>query len=117
MNILKIFSIAKRIMPKDVINTTNKLTGAIKSGYKTSKRCNSIYNKSGIAKVGTTTKSVTKELGKLKFSRDEMPALAASLVTLIPIPSPIPITPIIYGAGHGINQGLKITSKFLDKVL
>lgn len=116
MGILKVFSLVKKIIPKDVTQTTNKLLGAVKKGHQISKRCNSIYTPYKMGKVKTTAKSVTKELGKLKFQRDEIPALAASLTYLIPIPSPIPLTPLVYGVGHGINYGLKITGKVFNKI-
>ena len=108
MRIKSILNIAK-IIPPDVRSTTSKLTGAIKSGYTTGKRCKRIYGKNKtLLPLGPHTKSIRKELGKLKFEQDEMPALAASITYLIPIPSPIPLTPIVYGLGHIINRAIKI---------
>lgn len=116
IGIVKIFSLAGKLIPKDVKLATKKLTGAMKSGYQIGKRHTSIYNKGSISRVKTSAKSITRELKKLKFTRDEIPALAAAITYMIPIPSPIPITPIVYGAGHGINKGLKITGKIFNRI-
>ena len=54
------------------------------------------------------TKSIFNEVRGLKFSKSEMPAVVASFVALIPIPSPIPIAPIVYGVGKAIQKIAKI---------
>lgn len=111
LSIRKITAIAGKCMPEDVKSTTVKLTGAMKSGYSIGRRCNSIHDKGYCKSAGTSAVSVKRELSKLKFSRDEMPALAAAITYLIPVPSPIPITPIVYGAGRLVNKFLKIINK------
>lgn len=114
--IAKIFSLAGKLIPKDVKMATTKLTGAVKKGYQISKRYNSIYDKGELSGAKTSVKSVTRKMKKLKFTRDEIPALAAAITYLIPIPSPIPLTPIVYGAGHGINKGIKLTGKIFNAI-
>lgn len=112
----KIISLAGKLIPSDVRSVTSRITGSVKKGYQIGKRCSSIYDKGTFKGIGTTAKSVKREVGKLKFTRDEIPALAASITYMIPIPSPIPITPIVYGAGHGINKGLKLTNKIINHI-
>ena len=107
LSIKRISSIASRCMPADVKTTTRKLTGAAKSGYNIGKRCNRVNNNGIFKSAETTAISVKRELGELKFTQDEMPALIAALTYLIPVPSPIPITPIVYGIGKVVNKILK----------
>lgn len=117
MGIIKgISKIFGKITPSDVKLATGKLSGAMKRGYQIGKRCNSIHNVGRVRGLKTSAKSVTRELKKLKFTRDEVPALAASITYMIPIPSPVPLTPIVYGLGHGINKGAKLAGKLKNSI-
>lgn len=104
-------SLASKIVPSDVRTTTAKLTGAMKSGYKIGRRCNRINNADVFASTKTSTKSVSRKIRKLKFTKEERPALIAAIWSLLPIPSPIPTTPIVYGVGKLVNKFLKIIGK------
>ena len=107
LNISKITRFTSKLIPSDVQSTTSKLTGAVKSGYQIGKRCNNIHNADVFTSSKISAKSVTREVRKLKFTKEEMPALIASITSLIPIPSPIPITPIVYGLGKVIAKIMK----------
>ena len=107
LSISKVTKFTSKIVPSDVRSTTTKLTGAMRSGYRIGKRCNSMHKRNLFQSTTTSAKSVTKELRKLKFTKEEMPALIASITSLVPIPPPVPITPIVYGIGKIIAKIVK----------
>ena len=74
--------------PRDIKYTSAKLRNPVKRGIKKG-RChgNSIWG------------SVVSEYKNVRFSKKEIPALAASAVAIAPIPSPIPIFPFVYVIG------------------
>lgn len=96
-------TIVKKITPADVQSATDKITQALKTGYKAGKSADA-----GIfIQTKNQTRSIYKEIKGLKFAKEEYPAVAAAVTALIPIPSPIPITPFVYGIGKIVQKIFK----------
>ena len=83
--------------PRDIKCTSAKLRNPIKRGVK-----------KGRAQGASVFGFVVKEYKNIKFSREEIPALAASAVALTPVPSPVPIFPFVYGIGKLIYHSPRI---------
>ena len=106
----KISGIVQRIIPSDLRRANSMISGALKSGYKKG----SIYamenNITGVKKTYTKSKSAVKELKTLRFSKEDIPAVAAAIVGVAPIPIP-GLSFMVYGVGHAIQYGIKNASK------
>lgn len=105
-----ILKVVQRIVPSDLRRANSMISGALKSGYKKG----SIYameNKiTGVRKTYTKSKSAVKELKTLRFSKEDIPAVAAAIVGVAPIPIP-GLSFMVYGVGHAIQYGIKNASK------
>ena len=106
----KISGIVQRIIPSDLRRANSMISGALKSGYKKG----SIYveenNITGVKKTYTKSKTAVKELKTLRFSKEDIPAVAAAIVGVAPIPIP-GLSFMVYGVGHAIQYGIKNASK------
>ena len=102
--------IVQRIIPSDLKRANSMISGALKSGYKKG----SIYveenNITGVRKTYTKSKTAVKELKTLKLSKDDIPAIAAAIAGIAPIPIP-GLSFMVYGVGHAIQYGIKNASK------
>lgn len=105
-----ILKVVQRIVPSDLRRANSMISGALKSGYKKG----SIYamenNITGVRKTYTKSKSAVKELKTLRFSKEDIPAVAAAIVGVTPIPIP-GLSFMVYGVGHAIQYGIKNASK------
>lgn len=105
-----ILKVVQRIVPSDLRRANSMISGALKSGYKKG----SIYamenNITGVKKTYTKSKSAVKELKTLRFSKEDIPAVAAAIVGVAPIPIP-GLSFMVYGVGHAIKYGIKNASK------
>lgn len=105
-----ILKVVQRIVPSDLRRANSMISGALKSGYKKG----SIYamenNITGVRKTYTKSKSAVKELKTLRFSKEDIPAVAAAIVGVAPIPIP-GLSFMVYGVGHAIQYGIKNASK------
>ncbi len=105
-----ISKIVQRIVPSDLRRANSMISGALKSGYKKG----SIYAKeqkiTGMRKTYTKSKSAVKELKTLKFTKEDIPAVAAAIVGVAPIPIP-GLSFVVYGVGHAIQYGIKNADK------
>lgn len=105
-----ISKIVQRIVPSDLRRANSMISGALKSGYKKG----SIYAKeqkiTGMRKTYTKSKSAVKELKTLKFTKEDIPAVAAAIAGVSPIPIP-GLSIMVYGVGKAIQYGLKNSSK------
>lgn len=105
-----ILKVVQRIVPSDLRRANSMISGALKSGYKKG----SIYamenNITGVKKTYTKSKSAVKELKTLRFSKEDIPAVAAAIVGVAPIPIP-GLSFMVYGVGHAIQYGIENASK------
>ncbi len=106
----RISKIVQHIVPSDLKRANTMISGALKSGY----RKGSIYveanNITGMRKTYTKSKSAVKELKTVRFSKDDIPAVAAAIAGISPIPIP-GLSLMVYGVGRAIQYGLKNSSK------
>ena len=103
ISLKRITTYTSKLIPTDVKTSSGKIFGAINKGRKAGK----LPNAGRFKNIKSQTKSVFHEVKGLKFTKDEMPAVVASVFAFIPIPSPIPITPIVYGIGKAIQKVTK----------
>lgn len=99
-----------KLMPKDLTKTTGMIKEAVQTGWQKGKTQSLIDNKGLTSDMYTRSKCVAKELKSLKFTKDDIPALAAALGYVIPIPIP-GLTFITYGAGILVKKALQIAQK------
>lgn len=105
-----ILKVAQRIIPSDLRRANSMISGALKSGYKKGSIYATENNITGVKKTYTKSKSAVKELKTLKFSKEDIPAIAAAIVGVAPIPIP-GLSFMVYGVGHAIQYGIKNASK------
>ena len=101
-----ITKVISRMVPTDIARTNRMITGAVKNGYKKGSVLARENNQNIIRGTYTRSKSVAKELGTLKFTKDEIPAVAAAITSILPVPIP-GLSIAVYALGHAIQKGLK----------
>lgn len=106
----RIAKIVQNIVPRDLKRTNTMISGALKSGYKKGSIYVEANNITGIRKTYTKSKSAVKELKTVRFSKDDIPAVAAAIAGISPIPIP-GLSIMVYGVGKAIQYGLKNSSK------
>jgi len=95
--------IAKSIVPSDVVRTNKMVSNAVRTGLKRGKRLNKIKQTGTLSGAYVRSKSVARELGNLKFTKDEIPALAATVASVTPIPIP-GLSLVVYALGHAVKK-------------
>ena len=98
--------VMSRIIPSDVQRTNRMISTAVKNGYKKGSVMARENNQNIIRGTYTRSKSVAKELGTLKFTKDEIPAIAATIASFLPVPVP-GLGLAVYALGHAVQKGLK----------
>lgn len=107
---VRVTKIVQQIVPSDLKRANTMISGALKSGYKKGSIYVAENNITGVRKTYTKSKSAVKELKTLKFSKDDIPAIAAAIAGVAPIPIP-GLSFMVYGVGHAIQYGIKNASK------
>lgn len=108
--IKKITTQANKLLPEDFKHTSKVITDAVKTGWQSGKVKAAIDNKGLATDMYIRTKSVKDELCKLKFTKDDIPALAAVIGNFIPVPIP-GLTIWAYFAGVGIKKAINLAQK------
>lgn len=106
----RIAKIVQSIVPRDLKRANTMISGALKSGYKKGSIYVEANNITGMRKTYTKSKSAVKELKTVRFSKDDIPAVAATIAGISPIPIP-GLSIMVYGVGKAIQYGLKNSSK------
>lgn len=99
-----------KLIPKDVQHTSGIIKDAIKTGWQNGKAQALVDNKNLMQDMYMRTRGVTTEVKKLKFTKDDIPAVAAVIGNFIPVPIP-GLTIWSYFAGKGIKKAIEIYSK------
>ena len=99
-----------RLIPKDVQHTSGVIKEAVKTGWQNGKIQAQINNTNLVQDVFIRTKGVTKEVKKLNFTKDDIPALAAVIGNFLPVPIP-GLTIWSYFAGKGIKKVVDVCNK------
>ena len=100
----------EKLIPTDVQHTSGLIKDAIKTGWKNGKMQAAVDNKNLVQDMYTRTKDITKEVKKLRFTKDDIPAIAAVVGNFIPLPIP-GLSILTYFAGKGIKKSIEIYSK------
>lgn len=108
--IQKITTAASKLLPKDFKHTSKVITDAVKTGWQTGKTQAAIDNKGLATDMYMRTKAMTREIGKLKFTKEDIPAVSAVIGNLLPIPIP-GLTIWSYFAGIGIKKVIDLAQK------
>lgn len=105
VSIHAIKSTLSKVVPSDLARTNKRVYTALKTGWQNGK--NSTTSKNLIIRFGAKTKGVVKEVKNLKFTKDELPALAGTIASFAPIPIP-GLGVAVYGIGHAIKGFAKL---------
>lgn len=107
---VRITKIVQQIVPSDLKRANTMISRALKSGYKKGSIYATKNNITGVRKTYTKSKSAVKELKTLRLSKDDIPAVAAAIAGIAPIPIP-GLSIMVYGVGRAIQFGLKNSNK------
>lgn len=105
VSIKAVTSTLSKIVPNDLARTNKKVLDAVKTGWNTGKTTTTSTN--AIIRFGAKSKGAVREVKKLKFTKDELPALAGTIASLTPIPIP-GFGVAVYGIGHAIKGFAKL---------
>ena len=108
----KITTVASKLMPHDLTRTTTQLKNAVKTGWQNGRMQSRANNKGLAGDVYTCSKCIAKEFKNLKFTKDDIPAVAAAIGYIAPIPIP-GLTIYAYAAGVGIKKLLNLKNLIL----
>ena len=86
------------------------LKGAVKKGWQEGKQQAKINNKGLVGDMYARSLGITKEVRKLRFSWEDMPAIAAAITATLPIPIP-GLFMGVYVLGVGIRKAFHIAGK------
>ena len=106
-NTSRIFS---KLVPEDISRTSGMLKGAVKKGWQEGKQQAKINNKGLVGDMYARSLGITKEVRKLRFSWEDMPAIAAAITATLPIPIP-GLFMRVYVLGVGIRKAFHIAGK------
>lgn len=104
--VTRIISGLSRLVPADLARTNKMLTGALKTGYNKGSVLAKTTNQGTLHGAYTKSKSAVKELKNVKFTKAEIPAVAAAITGFLPIPVP-GLSIAVYALGHVIQKGIK----------
>lgn len=100
----------QRLIPSDIRRANGMVSTALKNGYQKGSIFAQSNNITGAKKVYVKSKSAVKELKAVKFKKEDAPAVAAAIASIVPIPLP-GLGFFVYGAGHAIQYGVKCINK------
>lgn len=106
----KITTNIANLIPKDVQHTSGIIKEAVKTGWETGKAQALADNKNLVKDIYTRTRCATSEVKKLKFTKDDIPAVAAVIGNFIPLPIP-GLTIWSYFAGKGVKKAIEFYIK------
>lgn len=107
---VRVTKIVQQIIPRDLKRANSMISGALKSGYKKGSIYAQEQNMTGMKKTYTKSKAAITELKTIKLTKDDIPAVAAAITGIAPIPIP-GLSFVVYGVGHAIQYGIKNASK------
>lgn len=100
-------AVTKAVVPADIAKTNKMVSNAVRNGLQKGKRYNQINQKGVFSGSYVRSKSVARELGRLKFTKDEIPALAATVASVAPVPIP-GFSLVVYALGHAVRKVSKM---------
>ncbi len=105
VSIKAVTSTLAKVVPSDLARTNKRVLTAVKTGWQNGR--NSTTSKNLMIRFGAKTKGVAREVKNLKFTKDEIPALAGTIATFAPVPIP-GLGVAVYGVGHAIRGFIKL---------